>query len=125
MNGKSTMIVAGYECTSSLTSPLWRQPREDKRKILIHCQEGIPSTKLTPLGTLSERPRERESSNSSSSSSRSSSNSRSSKQKPNSLGDFLVFWNSNFHIVFNTAELSTIHHVVFGILFFTLYKFKV
>ena len=65
------------------------------------------------------------SSSSSSSSRRSSSSSRSSKQKPNSLGDFLVFWNSNFHIVFNTAELSTIHHVVFGILFFTLYKFKV
>ena len=60
------------------------------------------------------------SSSSSSSSSSRSSNNRSSKQKPNSLGDFLVFWNSIFHIVVNTAELSTIHHVVFGILFFIL-----
>ena len=31
----------------------------------------------------------------------------------NSLSDFGVFWNSDFHTVFNTADLSNIHHVVF------------
>ena len=33
----------------------------------------------------------------------------------NSLSDFEVFWNSDFHTVFNTAGLSNIHHVVFWI----------
>ena len=33
----------------------------------------------------------------------------------NSLRDFAMSWNYDFHTVFNTADLSNIHHVVFSI----------